>query len=1064
MFLKAKKYHTTLANFFEGQPLFFCSDIQKKPNTRKLVEQPWQELEAAKIVEKHFEIDSKIKEEREKHWDNVTNTLCNLDFIQAKAAAKMTYELVNDFNAALAVIPDNEKNIQEEKTRQARLDKYTKDLIRCACGETTAQELEIPKSITPWTEEQIYAEIERIRTNPTRADILKDFLNFLGIESYNLRENASNFPNFTIQQAWNNYDNGPVGYAASLKPKEVLVKMMLCIPESRQHWTPSPLFLKIASDGKFYTSYSITPNEEFIVSGSFDGICYLYQLKTGKQLKKLIGHTNKVNDIAITPDGRIAISASDDKTCILWDLINGVPLMKLTGHKGEVNSVAIIPNGKQAISGSTDMTCILWDLITGIELATFIGHSDKINEIKISVDGKYAVSASNDKTCIIWDLSNKTLLKVLRGHTWGVESIDITPNGKQIVSVSFDNKCIQWNIETGTPQLIMKGPKSTLEKVAITPDGKYVVAKADCNSCVIWDLKSGNKLKYFSIFMISFNLKISIDFKFAFIDGPNAKFAILDVSRGKQNRNLSSAYEIIQSINISPLGKFALTSNLVGDLSWWSTIAGKRLGTITKELNKKLSRNVSGTNDEIVKSRNGSDGANKVIFLKNGLNFFVVVQNSGICLIFDVVSGKEIICLVTSFKNIVSDILPDGKHFVVVSEKNEGYLYDFYNEIPLLKTILPTFSSNSFIITPDGKCAIIYTSEGICIIWNLIINKIIKEFKVSSDRINSVALTPDGKKIIIGSRNSSLTIWDIKNENILVEFENKAQIKKIVTVPDGRYMLSISSSSCYLWDISKEVSLCQFISQDSIFDISTDGYKIALGGNSLEPIFVNIPELYQNQELKFVTILRIWDYNINKYSNPLAFCPNCRSYYEPPISILKSIISLMQEFQDDPNTTPCFEMPNFAWEDPILIQSCPKCHTKIRINPFFGSDMKGIMDFLSSQEREQQNQSKFDEAENAYNEKSWDEAYDLYLKLVQQGNYDLNYLRYNMAMCRLNSLTTDNPEIINNINILIQMLRDKGVNDKAQIITNKLKERMDTIHQEELEKKNAEKPWWKKLF
>lgn len=104
------------------------------------------------------------------------------------------------------------------------------------------------------------------------------------------------------------------------------------------------------------------------------------------------------------------------------------------------------------------------------------------------------------------------------------------------------------------------------------------------------------------------------------------------------------------------------------------------------------------------------------------------------------------------------------------------------------------------------------------------------------------------------------------------------------------------------------------------------------------------------------------------------------------------------------------------------------------------------------------------EAENAFKEENWETAYNLYLKLVQLGNSDLNYLRYNMAICRLNCLTTDNPEIINNINILMQLLRDKGANDKAQLITDKLKERLDAIKQEELVKKKAEAPWWKKMF
>ena len=154
------KYHTTLASYFASKPLYLDEPIQKKPNTRKLVEQPWQQTKG-------------------KMWNEVTDTLCNLDFIQAKAVAKMTYELVNDFNATLEVIPDNTETIREEKERQARMDKYTQDLIACAKGEITINELELPDSITPWTREQTKEEIERIKTNPNRADRLDDFINFL---------------------------------------------------------------------------------------------------------------------------------------------------------------------------------------------------------------------------------------------------------------------------------------------------------------------------------------------------------------------------------------------------------------------------------------------------------------------------------------------------------------------------------------------------------------------------------------------------------------------------------------------------------------------------------------------------------------------------------------------------------------------------------------------------------------------------------------------------------------------------------------------------------------------
>ena len=65
-------------------------------------------------------------------WDEVTETLCNLDFIQAKAVAKMTYDLVRDFNDVFELIPDNAENIKQEKARQTRMEKYTRDLIACA--------------------------------------------------------------------------------------------------------------------------------------------------------------------------------------------------------------------------------------------------------------------------------------------------------------------------------------------------------------------------------------------------------------------------------------------------------------------------------------------------------------------------------------------------------------------------------------------------------------------------------------------------------------------------------------------------------------------------------------------------------------------------------------------------------------------------------------------------------------------------------------------------------------------------------------------------------------------
>ncbi len=66
--------------------------------------------------------------------------------------------------------------------------------------------------------------------------------------------------------------------------------------------------------------------------------------------------------MAFTPDGRRLLTGGEDRTLRLWDVASGKELRRFVGHTHRVWSVACSPDGRYALSGSFDRTLRLWRL------------------------------------------------------------------------------------------------------------------------------------------------------------------------------------------------------------------------------------------------------------------------------------------------------------------------------------------------------------------------------------------------------------------------------------------------------------------------------------------------------------------------------------------------------------------------------------------------------------------------------------------------------------------------------------------------------------------------------
>jgi WD40 repeat protein/serine/threonine protein kinase len=514
------------------------------------------------------------------------------------------------------------------------------------------------------------------------------------------------------------------------------------------------------TDDVLSVHFSKSDNENGIklLTASYDNTARLWDVATGKQERRFLGHTWWVWDAQFSPDEKKIVTVSQDGTAIVWDSETGEPGAPFTGHRGPVYSAAFSSDGNSVVTGGYDKRVLVWksadvrpydftrlssnsgSVIPPAKFRSLDGHEGPVRAVAFSQDGTRIISGSQDNTIRLWNAEGGQLLKSFRGHDGAVRAVAFAESDQVILSGSRDNSIRKWNVSEYAEIRVLQGQVleghvDAILSAGFSPDGERIVTASRDRTARTWEAGTGQQLKVFA--------------------------------EGHSFLATSSAF--------FPGGKRLATGAVDNTVRIWDVDSGTQL----------LRLEHTGRAAALATSSDGK--------------LIVTGSDDHTAKVWDSVSG-EVKYILKGHKNEVTAVAisADGRQILTGDSRGRVILWDVQTQKEVFR---PTGHAIGSRITaaaflPGTGRAMTACADRTVAQWNLETGKEVESLRLNHpDAVVAMSVRPETQQVITACQDGSVRLWDADTAQILGELDRgTSRITHVAIAADGDRALAVDAN------------------------------------------------------------------------------------------------------------------------------------------------------------------------------------------------------------------------------------------------------------------------------